>query len=144
MIAVIRLGQTLDLNRGRKRMLDASNPAQIYICVAQTRIWVKVVRKEMEGWRERKMVMDAMAKIADRDTPTWPLLRSPGVGQEANLANCLRKTPPHISVLFFSLALLSSLQIFRVVVVPSPRIVGLSRFSNDMADASGNFVDDWS
>lgn len=103
MIAVIRLGQTLGLNRGRKRMLDASNLAQTCICVTQTRIWVKVARKKMEtrGQRGKRMITDATAKIADRDTPAWPIPCSPGVGQEANLANCLRKTPSHVSVLFW-------------------------------------------
>jgi len=73
-----------------------------------SRIWVKVARKEMKtrSRRGKRMVTDATAKIADCDMPTWPLLCSLGIGHEANLANCLRKTLPHVSVLFWELPVL--------------------------------------
>lgn len=63
--------QILDVNRTRKHMLDASNLAQTYVYIVQTRMWVKVARKEKwkrqdrrGEWKERLQMLRSRSQTA--------------------------------------------------------------------------------
>lgn len=92
------------------------------------------------------MVTDATGEIAGHDTPASAVRRSSGLAKERTLQIASAESVPSPRAAPFprerTPALSSSANFSRRS--PFAEIVGLSRFSYDMADASGTFADDCS